>query len=131
MRMFKMDIKEFYKKKINHTTPEKYEELVKKMQKEYDKPVKGMFEFLDAPGGWIEFTERTFKGQPILTIKIAHGEICELPMGIVKRLNNTKKKVRSFGINSGALRGNELPARGLPSSYTVESRLRFTSMDVL
>ena len=121
-----MEIKEFHRRQVNRLPPDKVEELVKKARKEYDKPCKGMFEFIDAQGGWLEFTERFFKDQPILTIKLIHGEICELPMGIVKRLNNTKKKVRKFGINNG-----ELPARGLPTSYEVQSRVRFTPVDYL
>ncbi len=121
-----MEIKEFHKKQINKVAPEKREELEKKARKEYDKPCKGMFEFLDAQGGWLEFTERTFKDQGILTIKLIHGEICELPMGIVKRLNNTKKKVRKFGDSNG-----QLPTRGLPTSYEVQSRVRFTPVDYL
>jgi hypothetical protein len=59
-----------------------------------------------------------------------HGEICELPMGIVKHLNNTKKKVRKFGLGI-AERGGEIPERGLPSTFEVQSRIRFTPMDVL
>lgn len=125
-----MEIKELHKRSKNTCTPEQYAELIKKARKEYDKPCKGMFEFLDAQGGWLDFTERTFKDQPILTIRLTHGEICELPMGIVKRLNNTKKKIRTFGLNNGQIKG-ELPARGLPTSYEVQSRVRFTPMDVL
>lgn len=121
-----MEIKEFHRKQMSKLPPEKYEELVKKLRKEYDRPCKGMFEFLDAQGGWLEFTERAFKDQPILTIKLIHGEICELPMGIVKRLNNTKKKVRKFGDPTGML-----PTRGLPTSYEVQSRVRFTPVDYL
>lgn len=125
-----MEIKELHKRMAHKLPADQMIELVKKARKEYDKPCRGMFEFLDAQGGWLEFTERTFKDQPILTIKLIHGEICELPMGIVKRLNNTKKKVRTFGLNNGQVKG-ELPARGLPSSYEVQSRVRFTPMDVL
>lgn len=125
-----MEIKEFHRKQMTKLPPDKVEEIVKKARKEYDKPCKGMFEFLDAQGGWLDFTDRFFKDQPILTIRLTHGEICELPMGIVKRLNNTKKKVRTFGLNSKDLKG-ELPARGLPSSYEVQSRVRFTPVDYL
>ena len=126
-----MEIKELHRKQKNTCTPEQYAELVKKLRKEYDKPCKGMFEFIDAQGGWLEFTERTFKDQPITTIRLTHGEICELPMGIVRRLNNTKKKVRTFGSQNGATRGGELPIKGLPSTCEVISRVRFTPMDVL
>lgn len=110
-----------------------YDELLKKTRREHEKLVKGMFEFLDAQGGWIDFSYRFFKGEPLSTIRLIHGEICELPMGLVKHLNNTKKKIRKFGLDVGAVRGSELSleGRGLPSTYEVQSRLRFTPMDVL
>ena len=101
------------------------EELIKKMRKEDDKIRKGMFEFLDAQGGWLEFTYRKYPGEPIQIIKLYHGEICDLPMGMIKHLNNTKKKVRRYS--------QELPGEGKKPlrSYDVISRVRFTPMDVL
>lgn len=125
-----MEIKELHKKANFKIPKEQFDERVKKARKEYDKPCKGMFEFIDAQGGWLDFTERTFPDQPILTIRLTHGEVCELPTGIVKRLNNTKKKVRTFGLTNAQIKG-ELPARGLPSSYEVQSRVRFTPVDYL
>jgi len=120
-----MQIKELSRKSKKVLTPEKYEELVKKMKKEHEKPIKGMFEFLDAQGGWLDFCYRFFKDDPIYTIRLVHGEICELPLGIVKHLNNTKKKIRKFDTQ---IDGN---ARGVPKAYEVQSRIRFTPMDVL
>jgi hypothetical protein len=106
--------------------PEKYQELVKKLRAEHEKPVKGMFEFLDAQGGWLDFVYRYFKDDPIYTIRLTHGEICELPMGIVKHLNNTKKKIRTFGTKE-----YDAQTRGVPKTYEVQSRIRFTPMDVM
>jgi len=110
---------------------ETYTAELKKMRTEHEKLKKGMFEFVDAKGGWFDFANRTFPGEPTKVFRLTHGEICELPMGIIKVLNNTKRKIRSIGLNNGANRGNELPDRGLPSTYTVESRVRFIPMDVL
>jgi hypothetical protein len=58
-------------------------------------------------------------------IKMVHGEKCDLPMGIVKHLNNTKKKVRRYSM--------ELPSNGqrVPRSYETISRVRFTPLSVL
>lgn len=106
--------------------PEKYQELVKQMKKDHERPVKGMFEFLDAQGGWLDFVYRFFKDDPIYTIRLNHGEICELPMGIVKHLNNTKKKIRKFGSSE-----YNATTRGVPTTYEVQSRIRFTPMDVM
>ena len=57
-----------------------------------------MFEFLDAQGGWLEFAYRKYPGEPIQMIKMIHGEICDLPMGIIKHLNNTKRKIRRYNM---------------------------------
>ncbi len=124
-----MEIKEFHKKKPNTVPKEKCEELEKKARKEHDKMIKGMFEFIDAQGGWLDFNYRFFKGDPILTLRLIHGEICELPMGIVKHLNNTKKKIRKWGGDGS--RGVELSQRGIPQGYETVSRVRFTPVDVL
>lgn len=129
-----MEIKELHKKDKTKLPPEKYDELLKKARKDHDVLRKGMFEFIDAQGGWLEFSTRFFPGQPIQTIKINHGEIVELPMGIIRHLNNTKKKIRKFGMDAGTskTRGGEIPERGgLPNTYEVQSRVRFTPMDVL
>jgi len=114
-----------YKKSTMHTAhPEKRDELIKKMKKEHEKLVKGMFEFVDAQGGWLDFTYRWFKEDLLMTIKLTHGEVCELPMGIVKHLNNTYKKVRVLS--------PEIGANGKPVlTCTKTSRVRFTPMEVM
>ena len=118
-----MQIQEITKKQKNRFTPEKYDEEIKKLRKAYDRPVKGLFEFVDAQGGWLEFNHRIFSGQPILKIRINHGEIVELPAGIVKELRNTKKKIRKYN-------NVELPVNGIPNSYEVVSRIAFTPVDM-
>ncbi len=106
-------------------------ELMDKLRKEHEKMVKGKFEFVDAQGGWLEFNYRFFPEDMLVTYKFVHNEICEIPMGLVKHLNNTVKKIRNFGINDGSERGNQLPDRGLPSTYDSNSRVRFTPLSVL
>lgn len=125
-----MEIKTSIRKEFNKVAPEVTEERVKKLRKEHDRLVKGMFEFVDAQGGWLDFSYRWFKGDPLLTIRLTHGEICELPMGIVKHLNNTMKKVRKFDIDRPD-KATEISGRGIPSSYTKQSRIRFTPMEVM
>lgn len=107
------------KRKIDLT---KMAEEIKKARKEYEKPCKGIFEFVDAQGGWLDFTDRAFPGDPIRQYHISHGEICELPLGLVKRLNNTKKKVRNAQMNADT---DQL------KTYSFISRIRFTPMDVI
>jgi len=120
-----MEVREISKKPKNSLPPQERDELVKKKRKEDDKLVEGMFEFLDAQGGWLEFTYRVYPGESIQIIKLIHGEICDLPMGIIKHLNNTKKKVRRYSM--------ELPSSGqrTPRSFDTVSRVRFTPTAVL
>jgi hypothetical protein len=105
---------------------EEVKQRIKKMQKEGEKLVKGMFEFIDAQGGWFDFSYRFFPGEPIRTVKLVHGEICEIPMILAKHLNNCHKKVR--------IPPKELDEGGKPrvaGSVTKISRLRFTPMDMM
>ena len=120
-----MEIRELNKKSKKSLPPAEREELIKKKRKEDEKIVTGMFEFLDAQGGWLEFAYRKYPGEPTQMIKMIHGEICDLPMGIIKHLNNTKKKIRRYSM--------ELPASGqrAPRSYETVSRVRFTPTAVL
>lgn len=120
-----MEVKEINKKVKNTMASADREALVKKIRADDDKVRTGMFEFLDAQGGWLEFSYRKYPGESIKIIKLIHGEICDLPMGIIKHLNNTKKKVRRYNL--------ELPSAGgkPPRSFETISRVRFTPTDVL
>lgn len=117
-----MKVVEFGKKTLKRPT-EKTEADIKKLKKEMERPVKGKFEFVDAQGGWIDFNWRFFKDDPLMKFTLTHGEICELPLGIVKHLNNTVKKVRKLG----ALDENGKAI----TSIEINSRVRFTPLEVL
>ena len=122
-----MQIIEIKKNRKTTINKEEMENKIKKLRKEHDKLVKGKFEFIDAQGGWLDFVYRYFPGDPLMTIKLIHGEICELPMGIVKHLNNTVKKIRKMNpeiLESG-------PVRGVPTSYERQSRVRFTPVEFI
>ena len=119
-----MEIKEIHPKSKPAFNAEKRDEALKTLRKQHEKLVKGMFEFTDAQGGWLDFSYRFFKDQPMMTIRLTHGEICELPMGIVKHLRNTRKKIRKFTGNLTNI------ARGVPSTVEYTSRVNFTPVDV-
>lgn len=119
-----MEVKEIHRKKMNSKPALEVEEMIKNSRKEHSKLRKGMFEFLDAQGGWLEFSYRWFPGEPIQTFKIYHGEICELPMGIIKHLNNTVTKIRVLGTETA-------DGKKRPTTLEKKSRIRFTPMDVL
>jgi hypothetical protein len=120
-----MEVREINAKMKNTMPVKEKEELIKKRRAEDDKLRKGMFEFIDAQGGWLEFSHRTYPGESIKIIKLIHGEICELPMGIIRHLNNTKKKVRRYNLEISMSAGKT------PRTYETISRVRFTPMDVL
>lgn len=116
-----MEIKTIRRNPDKKVAPEKAKELMDKMRKEHSKMVKGKFEFVDAGAGFIEFNYRIFPEDLLVSYKFVHNEICEIPMGIVRHINNTVKKVRSFS--------DELGVRGVPSSFTKDSRIKFTNID--
>src|SRR5215510_5071847 len=109
-------------KKVKTVRPKaEVEEMVKKLQKDYEKPVKGKFDFVEAKGGVFSFSDRQFPGTPIMTYHVKHDETCVIPKGVAKRLNNTIQKVRRQKIEmaeSGAI-------RGVPQNYDQFSRVRF------
>lgn len=120
-----MEIIEYKKKALNKVTSEKYDEMIKKLKKEHEKLIKGMFEFTDAQGGWLEFTYRYFKDDPLMKFRLTHGEICEIPAGIVKHLRNTRKKIRRINPDMSGSTG-----RGIPSTFETVSRVNFTPVDL-
>ena len=122
-----MRVIELNRKKVNTKSKTEVEEMIKKMRKEYNVMVKGQFEFVDAEGGFFEFTERMFPGDPISTIQLIHGEICEIPLGLAKRLNNTKQKISRYKDVEQTQVGPIRPQRVVET----KSRVRFVTMDVL
>lgn len=120
-----MEVIEIGRKKRNTLPAAERDKMIKEHRAEDDKIRKGMFEFLDAQGGWLDFTYRKYPGEPVKIIKIQHGEICDLPMGIIKHLNNTKKKVRRYNLLLSE------DGKKAPRTYETISRCRFTPMDVL
>jgi len=128
-----MQIKEINSHKfkpITDTQKIEAKQKLEKLRKEGAKMIKGMFEFLDAQGGWLDFSYRFYPGEPIRTVRINHGETVDLPMDLVKHLNNIWKKVRMPNGNYNL----ELDEMGKPKApLTVQkiSRCRFTPMDVM
>lgn len=119
-------------KKIKHSKPKaEVDEMIKKWQKEYEKPVKGKFEFVEArgtaTGAIFSFSERVFPGTPIMVYHIRHGETCIIPKGVAIRLNNTKQKIR---VQSTTLQESGT-VRGVPSTCETFSRVKFIPEDFL
>ena len=122
-----MEVRELRKKIVNHKTKAEVEEMIKKNRKEDEKLVKGQFEFVEAEGGYFSFSYRIYPGEMIQVYTLVHGEVCTIPMGIVKHLNGTKKKIRRYKDVEQAPRGNLI----LPKTYETMSRVRFIPIDFL
>lgn len=119
-----MEIREISRKKFTPASESERalcKQKMDKLRKDGERLCKGMFEFTDAQGGWLDFSYRFFPGDPIRTVRIVHGEIVDIPMILVKHLNNVYKKVRTIP--------KEL---GKDNTFVEKiSRTRFTPMDVL
>jgi len=120
-----MEIREYKKKQTSTMDPLKKDEIVKKMRKDFEKPVKGMFEFTDAQGGWFDFAWRFFPGENPKTYHFTHGEITEAPLGIVRHLNNTMRKVRTFASQQSGKHGEKVQYGPMEKF----SRVKFIRMD--
>lgn len=122
-----MRVIEFQKKTKNTKPKAEVEAMIKQMRKEDEKMVKGQFEFTEAEGGFFEFSLRLYPGDPIQTFQLVHGEICTIPMGVVKHLNGTKKKIRRYANVEQAPVG---PIKE-PKTYEKLSRVRFVPCEYL
>lgn len=119
-----MKIIEISSKKFNipsESERAKSKAMMDKMRKDGEKMIKGMFEFVDAQGGWLDFSYRFFPGEPVRMVKITHGEMVTIPMILAKHLNNVYKKVRQVADNLDTGKG----------TVTKISRTRFTPMEYL
>ena len=119
-----MQISETRSRHINTITSEQRAaaaEKIKKMQKDGEKLVCGIFEFVDAQGGWFDFSYRFYPGEPIRTVKIIHGEKIDIPRDLAKHLNNCYKKVRIPRYNAD--QGKD--------EVTKTARVRFTPVDIM
>ena len=122
-----MRVIELKRKQTKTKSKAEVDEMIKRERKLYEVPVKGMFEFIGAEGGFFKFTERKFPGDPIFTIELIHGEMCELPMGIVKRLNNSKQKIKRYKDPEQNHHGQIKH----PKTYDTVARIKFTPEDYI
>lgn len=122
-----MKVIEFSRKAKNSKPKAEVEAMIKAMRKEDERMVKGMFEFTEAEGGFFMFNYRIYPGDPIRTIQLLHGEICEIPMGIIKILHGSKKKISTYMNVEQAANGPIKPPREVKKT----SRLKFTPSEYL
>lgn len=50
--------------------------------------VKGRFNNIEFPGGTFSFVYKAYKGDPVIRYDLKDGEICWLPLGVARHLNN-------------------------------------------
>lgn len=111
-----------YTRKSRNKPTEKTKEDIKKKMKEDSKLVKGIFEYVDAKGGYLSFNHRLYPDELIIKYTLVDGETYDLPIGVVKHINNTKKKVTMLG---------PLDAAGHPT-YKIQktSKIKFIPVDM-
>jgi hypothetical protein len=121
-----MEVVTLNKKIRNHKPKAEVEEMIKKLRKEDERLVKGQFEFTEAEGGTFEFSYRIYPGE-IVQYKLTHGEICEIPYGLVKHLNGCKKKIKKYANIEQSAKGAII----YPKAYDTFSRVKFVPVDYL
>lgn len=122
-----MLVRSVTKKIRNHKPKTEVDAMIKAMRKEDEKLVRGQFEFTEAEGGSFDFTYRIYPGEPIQHFTLVHGEICEIPMGVVKHLNGCKKKIKKYANIEQKAKGSII----LPRAYDTISRVRFVPEEFL
>lgn len=122
-----MEVRELRKKIRNHKPKAEVEAMIKKLREEDGKLVKGQFEFVEAEGGFFDFSLRLFPGEQIQCYRLNHGEICTIPLGVVKHLNGTKKKIARYANVEQAQSGPIKP----PQIVETISRVRFIPVEFL
>ncbi len=116
-----MEVRELRKKIKHHKPKAEVDAMIKKAREEDAKMVKGQFEFVEAEGGFFDFALRMYPGEQIQIFKLNHGEICTIPMGVVKHLNGTKKKIARYANVEQSHSGPIKP----PMIIQTVSRVRF------
>jgi hypothetical protein len=51
-------------------------------------PVKGIFRFLEVPGGTLSFSFKAYKEDPVENFSLKDGEVYSLPLGVARHINN-------------------------------------------
>lgn len=51
-------------------------------------PVKGIFRFLEVPGGTLSFSFKAYKEDPVENYSLKDGEIYTLPLGVARHITN-------------------------------------------
>jgi len=85
------------------------EELYKSEMKKDLKSIKGKFMCHEPKGGSVKFSYRKYKGEPIQTYYLEDNEEYELPVGVVKHLNNTGWRDSVYLLDA---KGNPIKGKG-------------------
>ena len=60
---------------------------VEQLRARDSKKVRGRFNYLEMPGGILNFCYRAYEGDPLMSYALKDGEIYELPIGVARHLN--------------------------------------------
>lgn len=83
-------IQESEEKKPAETAPDPNKELEKKRLKDKT-PIRGQFHFHEVRGGTLNFVFKMYDGEPVEKYKLTDGQICTLPLGVVRHLMTSGK----------------------------------------
>jgi len=62
------------------------EERKKQFERDHKK-VRGVFRFMESPGGTLRFAFRKYKEDPVWHFELKDGEVCELPLMVARHLS--------------------------------------------
>lgn len=86
--------------------------------------VRGVFHWLENPGGVFSFVFRQYKGEPVMRYSLKDGETYELPLGVVKHLNKNVGRFEHFSLLDKDGRPSQLAKRRI-------RRVSFESLDFM
>lgn len=112
------------------TIIDKSEKLNLKAQRDRDREkVKGIFRFLEVPGGTMEFVYKGFKGDEVEKYTLTDGEIYTLPLGVARHLNkNVNYPVHQHAVDAN---GRPLVTIGQKINRCMFSPLEFMDIEDL
>lgn len=101
-----------------------------KAQRDRDREkVKGIFRFLEVPGGTMEFVYKGYKGDEVEKYTLTDGEIYSLPLGVARHLNkNVNYPVHSHAVDAN---GRPLVTIGQKVNRCMFSPLEFMDIEDL
>ena len=101
------------------------------MREKDSKMVKGIFKFLECPGGETAFYFKQYKGDSLCKYTLRDNQICSIPLGLAKHI---KKTCRVPRYEHALDESGRIDARLAEGGYRIKSyrrRMDFESLDFI